>query len=292
MPQTTSCAASTGSGGGARVSDPVEHIARRIGPGGRCLLMPNGGNLGDALIAAATIQRLRKAGIAWSLIRGQRQTVTPHDVLAFGGGGSLVSLYEGGIACVGSLLELGAPVVVLPQTVNGHPEFWSSVRGVRVFCRDLASVEYLRQFPGVEASFADDMAFGLDLAEAPFAEACALAPGLTAKSRHGTLLAFRGDAESAREVPEGNTDVSVVRQPSFDSPHSIEADAAAFIRIIASHAAIRTDRLHVAIAGALLGMPTVMEDNTYGKNRAVYEASMRGRFPHVRFEERQPPQNS
>lgn len=254
--------------------------------------MPNGGNLGDALIAAATIQRFRKAGFAWSLIRGQRQTVTPNDVLVFGGGGSLVSLYEGGVACVASLLQLGAPVVVLPQTVNGHAEFWSSVPGVRVFCRDTASVEYLRQFRGVEASFADDMAFGLDLAEAPFAEACSLAPGQTPNCRKGTLLAFRGDAESAHPVPEGNLDVSVLRQPSFDSPESIEADAAEFVRIIASHAKIRTDRLHVAIAGGLLGIPTVMEDNSYGKNRAVYEASMKGRFPHVQFVERQRPQNS
>lgn len=254
--------------------------------------MPNAGNLGDSLIAAATIQRLRKAGIAWSLIRGHRQSVTPRDVLVFGGGGSLVSLYEGGVACVASLLELGAPVVVLPQTVNGHSEFWSSVQGVRVFCRDFASVKYLQQFPGVEASFSHDMAFGLDLSEPPFVEACSLGRARAQHASNGTLLSYRGDAESARTVPEGNFDVSVARQPSFGSPESIEADAAEFVRMIASYAEIRTDRLHVAIAGGLLGIPTVMEDNSYGKNRSVYEASMEGRFPHVRFEGRPPRQNS
>lgn len=265
------------------MTDPVTHIAARIGPGGRCLFMPNGGNLGDALIAAATIQQLRRAGIPWCLIRGQRQNVTSSDVLVFGGGGSLVSLYEGGIACVASLLELGAPVVVLPQTVNGHAHFWSSVDGVTVFCRDAGSVEYLQQFAGVQPVFAHDMAFALDFAAAPFAQACARPACGERAAGCGTLLAFRGDAESACAVPEGNHDVSVLRQPSFDSPEAIESDAAEFVRAIAGHSEIRTDRLHVAIVGALLGIPTSLHDNTYGKNRAVYESSMRTRFPNVQF---------
>lgn len=274
------------------MGDPVAHIASRLGPRGRCLFMPNGGNLGDALIAAATIQQFRRAGIPWCLIRGQRHTVTSNDVLVFGGGGSLVSLYDGGVACVASLLQLCAPVVVLPQTVNGHAHFWSSVSGVTVFCRDTESLTHLQQFAGVRPAFADDMAFGLDLSVAPFAEACVRRTGKGHASVLGTLLAFRGDAESACAVPDGNCDVSVLRQPSLSSPESIESDAAEFVGAIAGHSGIRTDRLHVAVVGALLGIPTLLHDNAYGKNRAVFEASMRGRFPHVQFAKCPAPQKS
>jgi hypothetical protein len=41
----------------------------------------------------------------------------------------------------------------------------------------------------------------------------------------------------------------------------------------------------VAIAGALLGIDTTLHDNSYGKNRAVFELSLRGRFPTVTFAE-------
>lgn len=45
---------------------------------------------------------------------------------------------------------------------------------------------------------------------------------------------------------------------------------------------MRTDRLHVAIAGALLGKSVELHANSYFKNRAVYQFSLRS-FPSVRF---------
>lgn len=46
---------------------------------------------------------------------------------------------------------------------------------------------------------------------------------------------------------------------------------------------IRTNRLHVGIVGALLGKRVVLHDNSYGKNRAVWEHSLAGRFPDVEW---------
>lgn len=45
--------------------------------------------------------------------------------------------------------------------------------------------------------------------------------------------------------------------------------------------AVETDRLHVAIAASLLGKRVRIQNNSYGKNRAVYEFRLRDRFPNL-----------
>ncbi len=263
--------------------DPIACIAACLGPGGRCLWMPNGGNLGDNLIAAATIQRFERARLPWTFIRGQRRSVGPRDVLVFGGGGSLVAHYAGGVQCVASLLALGAPVVVLPQTANGHESFWRGVSTVTVFCRDAASLAHMRQFGHLASWPADDLAVDLDLTQDPLATVQALRQSLATQGRERVLEAFRSDPEAARPQPEGALDISACAYPPLTSTASIYGSACAFLAVLATYTEIRTDRLHVAIAGGLLGVPTLLLEDRYGKNRGVFEASLQHRFPCVRL---------
>ena len=263
------------------MDDPIAYVASRMSPSGRCFFVPNGGNLGDALIAAATIQRFERHGIPWQLLRGQRRSVTPHDLVVHGGGGSMVSLYDGGIECLSGLLALGAPVVVLPQSIEGHEDFWRRARGVTVFCRDRASLARMRRFDAIESMLGDDMAVGLDLSEEPYAAAVAVGTALRASDEPRLLRAFRRDAESRSHAPPDSLDVSALAHPSMSSAPSIVAHACLMLSAIAGHHAIETDRLHVAIAGGLLGIDTTLHDNSYGKNRAVFDLSLRGRFPTV-----------
>lgn len=74
-----------------------------------------------------------------------------------------LAVEECGIECVASLARLGAPVVILPQSLAGHDDFWRAARGITVFCRDAASLDHTRRFPNLVALPADDMAIGLDL---------------------------------------------------------------------------------------------------------------------------------
>lgn len=261
------------------VQDPISFLAEQLPPGGRCLLMPNGGNLGDALIAAATIQRLEGANIPWSLLRGQRQSITPNDLLVYGGGGSLVPAYEGGVRCVASLLEANARVVVLPQSCSGHEEFWHSVKRVTVFCRDAPSLRHMQQFAGVQALPGHDMAIGLDLWKEPFSTALAFRKAASADGTGRVLKAFRLDGEAARPAPTDSFDLSGLAHPSMHSVASITAHACSLLAALALHDRVETDRLHVAIGASLLGIPTLLHDNNYGKNRAVYEHSLKYIFP-------------
>ena len=265
------------------VRDPIDVLAEQLPPGGRCLLMPNGGNLGDALIAAATIQRLEGAGIPWSLLRGQRRSITPKDLLVYGGGGSLVPAYEGGVRCVASLLEASAPVVVLPQSCSGHEEFWRSVRRVTVFCRDQTSLRHMQQFAGVQALPGHDMAIGLDLGKDPFSTSRAFRWSAPTGGSARVLKAFRQDAEAAGAAPPDTFDLSSLAHPAMHSAASITAHACSLLSALAQYDRVETDRLHVAIAAGLLDIPTELHDNNYGKNRAVYEFSCRQHFPAVKF---------
>jgi len=263
--------------------DPVAHLAARLASGGRCLYMPNGGNLGAALIASATVQAFERAGIPWVFVRGQRRSVRSSDLLVYGGGGSLVPMYAGGYACVESLYRLGAPVVVLPQTVQGHAAFWSGMAGTTVFCRDAGSLAFLRGFPGVDSHLADDMAVGLDMRLDPFSTVLALREAVAARQELRVLRAFRGDGEAMGPVGAGSFDVSVLAHPPMSSVASIHANACAFLAVLAGYSEIRTDRLHVAIGGGLLGIPVTLWNNANGKIRGVYETTLRGRFPGIRY---------
>jgi hypothetical protein len=53
-------------------------------------------------------------------------------------------------------------------------------------------------------------------------------------------------------------------------------------RVLTGCKRVVTDRLHIAIAGALLGLEVELHPNSYYKNRAVYDYSLR-RFSNVRF---------
>src|SRR4051812_661274 len=104
--------------------EPIPYLIQTYGSDARFVYMPNVGNLGDDLIAAATIQQFDRHGLNWTLMVGGKENLRPGDVLVYGGGGSLVGLYKGGIACLEFLSRLGPPVVVLPHTVRGHEDFW------------------------------------------------------------------------------------------------------------------------------------------------------------------------
>lgn len=59
--------------------------------------------------------------------------------------------------------------------------------------------------------------------------------------------------------------------------------AGCFLTAIADYDVVYTDRLHVAIAAALLDKQVFMFDNHYGKNGDVFRGSIMGRYPKVQY---------
>ena len=56
-----------------------------------------------------------------------------------------------------------------------------------------------------------------------------------------------------------------------------------FLMALKSAHSIVTDRLHVGIGAALLGVPCELIDNSYGKNREIYDFSLANRFHNITF---------
>jgi exopolysaccharide biosynthesis predicted pyruvyltransferase EpsI len=98
------------------------------------------------------------------------------------------------------------------------------------------------------------------------------------------LNAFRTDRESTRVArPAENFDLSYLYVGWVAPEGFARAAAREFLAIADRYDEIRTNRLHVAIAGALLGKRVLLHDNSYGKNRAVWEHSLAGRFDNVEW---------
>ena len=98
------------------------------------------------------------------------------------------------------------------------------------------------------------------------------------------LNAFRTDGESTGIArPADNFDLSSIYD-GWVAPEGFARFAVRdFLAIAERYDEIRTNRLHVGIAGALLGKRVILYDNSYGKNRAVWEHSLAGRFPYIEW---------
>ena len=81
------------------------------------------------------------------------------------------------------------------------------------------------------------------------------------------------------DIPTSNLDVSNVFWTDNDmSPfHSHEATYR-LLRFIDSFKTVHTNRLHICIPSLLLRKNVHFYDNSYGKNAAVFEFSLKSRF--------------
>jgi exopolysaccharide biosynthesis predicted pyruvyltransferase EpsI len=84
-------------------------------------------------------------------------------------------------------------------------------------------------------------------------------------------------------LPKDNIDISRLLEVSEQSEASIKELAYYLLFFIKQFDIINTNRLHVCLAGAILGKEVNFYPNSYYKNRAVYEFSMKGKFKKVNW---------
>lgn len=211
--------------------------------------------------------------------------------------------------------------VILPSTINGNTELLEELgANVDVICREEESFRHVRRHARrANVMLMDDMAFSLDvrrtLARKPPGvvrrlagmtvdrllgrePAPRLSPLLSLRTRRfllrhaartigsaewrGVLNCFRTDAERTdAPIPRHNVDASRVFAWGVGPEEIAHAASHGLLRFVDRYNCIRTNRLHVAIAGALLGKRVHFYPNSYYKCREVYQFSMKGRFPNV-----------
>jgi len=258
---------------------------------------PNPGNGGDALIAAGAFKIFKQLNLDVEIIKGTNYDHLKNKIVLYAGGGNLVNEYTNCANFIQANKDKVEELIILPHTVNGHKELLSSLdERVTLFCREEYSYNKLKSENLKINIFLDhDLAFYLDPIDFSARSGPTISKRLYAtqmlkkmifsKDRK-TLMAFRVDAEKTLiEIPKDNIDVSnainhVVAMYPESMVHKTVQDLFQFLNYFDT---IKTNRLHIAIAGALLKKEVFMYSNSYYKNKAIFEFSLKGKYKNVVF---------
>ena len=264
------------------------------------IFVPNPGNAGDALIGLGTFQFFDRIGLRYRL--GEVGDTFPGKVVIYAGGGALIDAYPGSDRFFRRNHPVCKALVLLPHTVRAYPDLLAAMdERCILFAREAESHAYLtRHCTRAQVRLCHDMAFFLSPASiraerwslAHLRKHGLLAPwlrmvikfGLLAKIRSATLSIVRTDVEkTALAVPSRNYDLSVFFNSDDKTRPGCANTAKVLSHVFSAYRQIETNRLHMAILGALLGKTVRMFDNSYGKNRAIYDQSIRDFFSKVTF---------
>lgn len=303
----------------------LDPFLKRIASEGELWYCPNPGNAGDALIAAATWQRFGSLGIHPKPVPRDGFDPSGRIVLYGGGGNLVPMYSQASDFLRANHREAKRIVLLPHTVQGHEDLLAKLGSNTTIFCREAASYTHcLRHARTAEVFLCHDLALGLDPSRLPPPRPTALislllqgawttirrgrvdGPGLAeirrvrefalghrllsrvdAKRRgRETLDAFRLDAESSgRPVPKGNIDISAELKLLTYRRLPMEISASLLLDALRRFRLVRTDRLHVCIAAALLGIEVEFHANSYFKCRAIWEHSLKDRFPSIRWVE-------
>ena len=256
------------------------------------LYQPNPGNGGDALIVSGTFSFFEYNRIPFQIFNPDLHKKHLQDkryCLVYAGGGNLVDVYSDARDFIRKHHSIAENLVLLPHTINGNQQLLSELsHNTHLFCREKVSYEYTRRkSKNATVYLREDMAFQINPTETikdygskyPFRIYTRyLASALKRGHNPLVLNAFRTDVEkTSLPLPAVNMDVSIVfnynrKMDDIEWAHKNTAD---ILRFISCFRQINTNRLHIAIAGALIGRKVDFYPNSYYKNKAVYDLSLK-----------------
>ena len=281
----------------------------------KVLYTPNPGNAGDSIIAAATYQTFDRAGLDYTVVRPSLLDARDRIVI-YSGGGNLVKPTTFSSRYIKQHHRQAKKLVILPHTIKEIDELLGEFGdNVDIICRELPSYEYVKaKAPRANVFLDHDIAFNFDV------DAFLSGPGYRSPSYAGYVIdryllrksvtswtnvfrsktaaetldkicrmtpseelnCFRLDGESAgHAVPANNFDLSLLYEFGTENPQVAGLGAYTVLNTLKRFSTIHTDRLHMAISSALLGLTVHFHANNYYKCRAVYEFSIKDRYPNV-----------
>lgn len=254
--------------------------------------IPNSGNLGDMLIAKATLDFFDANGLRYKMYNGASA-----DTIVYGGGGQWTADYKKHWLKWLDVFKSAKRIVILPSSFNQCPELIDTFdERFVVFCREPKSYKYLKSAKTRAKIILDhDMALRMtahaltgkikisgrdDIAAVNAVQSAIGAP-------RSVIKLNRTDCESAGNW-DTDLDLSSVRYGGAKSGRRhIDFCAKLMLMSVCGADAIITDRLHVGIAAALMGREVYLLDNTYGKLSGVYQHSLKN-CPRIHFCETMP----
>ncbi len=267
--------------------------------------IPNLGNAGDALLNAGAWQLFEAIGIRPEVYRPGRVPKSA-QIYVYSGGGNLVPLYSGARDAIEArITEPFRSFVMLPHTIRGHENLLARMdERFHLICRDVLSWQHVRDHaPRAHRYLADDLALMLDLdwVFSPWRNALRLVQLMLSphslkryllwrrsiraiRPDKGVLRLMRVDEESRSQgSADPRMDLSAQYGSFFSTRGEAELVTRDFLAVLQRAERVETDRLHVGIGASLLGKDVRLLDNSYGKNKGIYELSMQARFPRTRL---------
>jgi exopolysaccharide biosynthesis predicted pyruvyltransferase EpsI len=266
-----------------------------------CVALPSNQTSSFELFAAA--------GVSFTLFDPAR--FNPEGkILIYGGGGNLVPLYQDARRIIERYHRSVRRLIVLPHTIQGHEDLLRQLGpNVDLWAREYTSYAYVQQVTnGPQVFQADDLALSVTPAIylARKGGWCRLlmrhenslyrkmkwglillrerCRQLLAPANRKILYAFRRDKERTRQtLPRWNIDISRILKCKHPTPEQAACTTQMLLRFLNTYQEIETDRLHVAIAAALLGKRVKLYANSYYKCEAVYQYSLAERFPSLEW---------
>lgn len=255
----------------------------------------NPGNLGDCLIAYGNYLLFEKAGIRIRILHERSRIPDLEGETVFmSGGGNLVSYYDASRNFLARIHRTAGRIVILPHTIRAHGDLIAQLAdNSDIICRDAPSFKYVSaQARGCKVMLMHDTAFAVSAAQVS-ARPQLLPPRPLGKLvrhvwqvRHlpkpanpAVLNAFRTDYEKTDiPIPPDNIDISEALKPGTYPRFMAGLGVRAMFAHMQGADTINTNRLHVCIAALLLNKMVNFYDNSYGKNKAIYEHSLLGNF--------------
>jgi len=224
------------------------------------------GNYGDSLIWHGTKKLLSSLNILEHYV--DISSPKYNNILLIDGGGNFVDYYSDVRDFLVKKSDLYSEIIILPHTIFGEKQV-EVLNGISsnlvVFCREKISAKFLKdKLTNGEVYLWHDCAFYNEFSKIP--------------NGSGTLNVFRSDVESViNKKPALNEDISYNGYATKPLGELIET--------LQKYEQVNTDRLHIAIGATLLGKRVNLFPNSYYKNKAVFDYSLK-RFPNVNFIEK------
>lgn len=260
-------------------------IARVVGDG-HVEFIPNSGNAGDALIAAATFQFFERHGVKYT-VREMGHIPSGAATILLSGGGWLYRHYRSYWVDYFKALQGrdDLRVIILPCSMYEIDEEAPLIdERFTVFFRDAQSFRYAQTHTRANVMLSHDMALGLDYDalkrdcdEALSAEAMRhprwaeqgerwrAAVGAAGPDVAGVLTIMRADWESCIRSDDRDNDVPINFNTVWDSRALAYRVSLDLLSLVGGARIVFTNRLHSGVAGLIAGSRVRYLDNNYGK---------------------------
>ncbi|GAB4366821.1 MAG: hypothetical protein Kow00121_04530 [Elainellaceae cyanobacterium] len=269
---------------------------------------PNPGNGGDSLIACATFQMLDKYKLKYCTIN-EKSFDSSGKTILLPSAGNFVGYYSNIRNFIQKYHSAAKKIIILPASISDHEEILKELgRNVDIITREEKSYEHVKSnAQNSNVYIADDMALHLDvqqvLAQFPIVFSLLMTAtipsrriqkgnyfkvqqhfkDLTTHRSHRTLSAFRTDKERTKiAIPDDNLDIAEIFAYGTTKKRALYASYS-LLNFINTYDLIKTSRLHTCIAAALLQKKVEFYPNNYFKCEAVYQFSLKDRFPNVKW---------